>query len=443
MKTTIAETISTGILEQIIHAVNDKIDNQDFISKHRNKAASFTRKRVFSFRVLLCFLMSNLQKSIQREIALFSEAMAFDGGSIPEVGKSAFCKARKKLNASAFSELSSVVVEKFYAHPQTARYWKGFRLLGVDGSTMQLPASKEIQQHFGVFKYRKDGKAICMARSLMIYDTINHLTLHGSMDKLEESEIAMLWKCLPQAEFRENDLLIFDRYFASHLLFFYLHHRSVQFCFRMKSNWWKVVERFSESGAVSEVICLELPSKDKPEAARLGITQTKLWCRLVRVELQGGETEILLTSLLAEEQFSVADMKELYGWRWPVEECFKVFKYKVCIENFSGTSLKAVGQDFYVKIFIMNLTAAAVQPINKALKKEAVKVKHTHQVNVTEAIFSLKKAVVSFFISGNITATIQKFCKRIAKITEPVRPGRSYKRNHQRKQKYYMNSKPV
>ena len=116
------------------------------------------------------------------------------------------------------------------------------------------------------FERRKDGKAICMVRTLMMYDTINNMTLHGSLDKMEESETSMLWKCLPKADLKKNDLLIFDRYYASHLLFFYLRKRGVQFCFRMKKNWWKVVETFYNSGQQSKVVMLELPSKDKGKA---------------------------------------------------------------------------------------------------------------------------------------------------------------------------------
>ncbi|MDQ3845720.1 MAG: hypothetical protein M3342_17170 [Bacteroidota bacterium] len=134
----------------------------------------------------------------------------------------------------------------------------------------------------------------------------------------------------------------------------------------------------------------------------------------------------------------------MYGWRWPVEEAYKAFKHKVCIENFTGKSCQTVLQDFYVKVFIMNLTAAAVQPINKALEKKTAKVKHPRKVNVSEALFSLKKAVVPFFVSGQITKAVKKFCSRIAKLTEPVRPGRKYKRHQQpHKRKYPMNYKPV
>ena len=164
---------------------------------------------------------------------------------------------------------------------------------------------------------------------------------------------------------------------------------------------------------------------------------------MVRIELESGETEILLSTLVNEEIFTPAHLKELYGLRWPIEESYKTFKHKVCIENFSGKSEKAVLQDFYVKIFIMNLTAVAVRPINEALKKQPIRVKYAHQVNFIEAIATMKKAVVSFFVTGKITQAIKRVVRRLTDVTEPIRPGRKFKRNHQPKRKHYMNYKPV
>jgi IS4 transposase len=203
------------------------------------------------------------------------------------------------------------------------------------------------------------------------------------------------------------------------------------------------VETFYKSGKESKVITLELPPKDKAEAERLGITKNKIRVRLVRIALQSGETEILLTSLTNESLFTAADLKEVYGLRWPVEESYKAFKHKVCIEHFSGKSHRAVLQDFYVKLFIMNLTAVAVRPLNEALKKAPVKVKYRHQVNFTEALHTMKKAVVSFFVTGRIAQAIHRIVGRLSAITEPIRPGRKYKRNHQPKRKHHMNCKPT
>jgi IS4 transposase len=102
----------------------------------------------------------------------------------------------------------------------------------------------------------------------------------------------------------------------------------------MKKNWWKVVETFYNTGKESQVVNLELPAKDKTAAESLGITKKKIKVRLVRIELESGETEILLSTLVNEEIFTPAHLKELYGLRWPIEESYKTFKHKVCIENF-------------------------------------------------------------------------------------------------------------
>ena len=382
--------------------------------------------------------MTNLAKSIQREIALFKDAIELDGGSIPEVSKSAFCRARKKLKHTAFIELSDVIEQEFYKSDEVLR-WHGHRVIAIDGSSHELPNSEEIQNHYGVFAHRDDGKAICMARSLMVYDALNHIVLHGDMDKFSQSETAMFKKCLPHLKVNKKDILVFDRYYASHLLILQLQKKGVQFCFRMKDKWFEV-DRFLRSGKDSDIVTIALPLKDRDGAAELGITEVRIKCRLVRIELESG-TEILLTSLTDEKEFTVADLKELYGLRWSVEDCFKSFKHKVCIENFSGKSVKSVLQDFYVKIFILNLTAVAVRPINEALKKPAVKVKYTYQVNFIEAIATTKRAVVSFFITKKITEALERLYDRIGRITEPIRPGRKNKRTFLKKRKHYFGYK--
>ena len=386
--------------------------------------------------------MFNLQKAIQRELSLFVDAISLDGGSIPEVSKVAFCKARKKLKPEAFIELSEVILEEYYKSSEYTK-WKGYRLLGVDGSTVELPNSEEIQEHFGVFKTRNDGKVTCMGRTEMIYDTLNHMTIQGKLSSIEKSETEILWEMLSEFKPGRNDLMIFDRYYASQLLFLYLNHRKINFCFRMKKDWWKIVEEFNKTGLDSQVIDIELPLKYDEKANELGIRNKKIKVRLVKIELETGETEILLTSLLNSTKYSNEDLSDLYSKRWPIEESYKTFKHKVCIENFTGKSLKSVQQDFFIKIFIMNLTAAAINPINDALKKKSSKVKYDKQVNVIEAIATFKRAVVSFFLMKKIKSGLKRLFDRFSRILEPIRPDRKFERNKQPKRKYHMNYKPV
>ena len=94
---TSTEQTENALLSQLIETLNITIKDEKLISKYKDAETSFTRDRVFTFEVLLGFLMTNLQKGLQREIALFAEAIQSEGGSIPEVSKAAFCQARKKL----------------------------------------------------------------------------------------------------------------------------------------------------------------------------------------------------------------------------------------------------------------------------------------------------------------------------------------------------------
>ena len=387
-------------------------------------------------------MMTNLQRAIQREIASFVEAINSEGGCIPEVSKAAFCKARHKLKPEIFTALSDKVISEYYNGP--VKLWNNrFRVLACDGSTLELPNSEDVIDEFGIFKTRNDGKNTCVARTLSVYDATNHMTIYAKMDKMEVSETEMLWEGLPELELFTNDILVFDRYYASNLLMFYLDEMECHYCFRMKQNWWKVVEKFNATGKESQIITLNLPPRNYQEAEGLGISKRKIKVRLVKIMLDTGEYEILLTSLKNEKQVSVSDLKELYGLRWNIEESYKAFKHKMCIENFTGKSVKSVLQDYYLKIFIMNLTAAAVNPINDALSKPVQPVKHIKKVNLSEALFSMRRAVISFFFFKNVEETVTKIMSRMAKVTEPVRKGRNYPRNHQPKRKYPMCYKPI
>ena len=386
--------------------------------------------------------MTNLQKAISREISIFTDTLAKDGFTFPSVTKAAFCKARMKLKHSVFVALNDIVIDEFYKS-KLEQTWHGFRIVGIDGTSATLPSSKEIIEKYGVHSKRKDGKEISMAQILVIYDTLNHITLAGSVAPFKDSEQSMLWKCLPGLNLKKNDLLVFDRLFASRLLIFYLEQRGVQFCMRMKVSEWKIVRTFCQSGKENKIITLDLPQKDEASATDYGIKKRKMKCRLTRVILPGGEIEILLTSLKNEKIISAADLKELYALRWPIENGIKILKHHVCIENFSGKSDESVRQDFYAKILTINLVKAGCQPLNDGLQKQIGDKKFKQQINNIDAIFTFKCAVVSFFITKFVSKAIKRAYQRIINSTEPLRPNRKFPRNHQRKRKHYMNYKPV
>lgn len=79
--------------------------------------------------------------------------------------------------------------------------------------------------------------------------------------------------------------------------------------------------------------------------------------RIVEITLENGTKEILATNLSSDE-FTIEELKDLYGQRWSIETGFKKLKSQVMIERFSGHRRTIIEQDFYASIFIYNLATA-------------------------------------------------------------------------------------
>lgn len=389
----------------------------------------------------MVFLMSQLQRAIQRELDDFIYAIREPGASLTRVSKAAFSKARHKLKHEAFIALRELVVEDFYSNCPFKKTWNGYRLIGVDGSTVEVPNTDDVEEKFGVHAIRPDGKKICLARVCEMYDPLNNLSITGKIAPFVKSETALVWDMLSEHKgFGKGDIFIFDRYFYSSVLAFYLRQTGSDFCFRMKKNWGEVAKMI-KNDQNDTLIDLAIYKKSSKKARELGLTGN-LECRLVRIRLESGEDEFLLTSLTDTEKVTINDLKQLYFSRWGIEEMYKKLKHKVCLENFSGKSVESIYQDYHAKIFILNLTSILIQPVDQVLTDEPKK-KFVHKVNFSGALSKMKSVPVLLFIKNQVQETISVIHQWFIRTTEPVRPGRKFKRTKLPKRKYHQTYKPI
>jgi len=146
---------------------------------------------------------------------------------------------------------------------------------------------------------------------------------------------------------------------------------------------------------------------------------------------------------LAERIHLYEDFKELYHYRWNIEESYKLFKSRLDIENFSGKTPLAVQQDFYAKVFKMSLCTLLAFPIEERVKKEAQdeKIKHPRKINRTYALGLFKDIAVGLFLRKMVDQALSAFDDVVLRTTEIIRPNRTVPRNPRRKRPYYMNYK--
>ena len=166
--------------------------------------------------------------------------------------------------------------------------------------------------------------------------------------------------------------------------------------------------------------------------------------RAIRVELEGSEPEILLTSLMDRDLYPCNIFKELYHLRWTTEENYKIAKCRIEIENFSGKSVESVYQDFHAKVFSMNLAFALTHQAKEVAAKSCKKKKHVYRINAVQALSKMKDSLVLLFFRFNIMDLLHKLFDLFVATTEPVRPNRKYHRKHAvQKRGFYVCYKPV
>ena len=429
-------------LDLIAH-IQDILTSTAFLERNRQSKSDFTRQRALPFVTVVLFLLNFVKRSLQDELDTFFSQL--QGRRIPTrtVTKSAFTQARQKLKYQAFCELTQAKTQYFYDHIDY-QTWHGFRLLAVDGSTVQLPNVTAIADHFGQW-HPAQGDPCPVGRLSQMYDPLNQITCHALIAPKAQGERELASQHI-QAVLKPNDLTLLDRGYPAFWLFVLILLKGGQFCARMPLGLWKLVDTFVSSGQQETIVELTPTYAAIKECDHRNLPTASIQIRLLRIELDNGEIEVLATSLVDSKAYPYHLFKELYHSRWPVEERYKTMKCRIEIENFSGKSVTSVYQDFHARVFTMNLAGILTQPAQDIVEKNNREKKLDYKINLTQLLSKMKYTICLLFdkSKGIIRQIIKELIQITADTVEPVRPGRSYPRKHKgRPKKYHMNYKPI
>jgi hypothetical protein len=421
----LARKLLLKICANLIDFLNKIILSDDFLARHRRSEKDFVRERLLPFHKMIFFLINLIKGSIQDELDDFFKTIHAEDVSTRIVTKSAFSKARKKLHHQAFIELNRFLVSFFHEH-FACRKWKGFRILAIDGSTLKVPRTTECADHFGTWNPVK-GESCPVARISTLHDVLNGIVVDALIRPKENGERSLAAEHLSQV--KANDLILLDRGYPAFWLFALILSKQADFCARVSSHW-KEIKAFVQSGQKEAIISLPLSSASHRQCNALDLPVSPIHVRAIRIDMGNGRTEVLLTSLFDTELYPADIFKELYHLRWTIEESYKTAKCRVELENFSGKTVESVYQDFFAKVFTLNLTTALTHPAQDAIDQDAHQKKHPYRINFTQALSKMKNSVVLLFARVNITEILNKLFSLFIETIEPVRPGRTYPRNH-------------
>ena len=388
---------------------------------------------------MLVFLVNLIKGALQRELDEFFQVLHGTDVAERAVTKSAFCAARQKLKPSAFIELNRHLVRRWY-HDAPVRRWCSLEVRAVDGSTLRLPDTPDAIATFGQM-FPAHSAPATLARISQVYDPLNKLILDALIAPYHRDERELLVEHLAALE--AGCLLLLDMGYPAFWVFAALQTRKIAWCARVALDTWSVIRDFLAAGQADAAVTLEPHTEALADCRAHGLPTTPIRVRLIRVLLPTGNIEVLMTSLLDPDTYPAEEFAELYHLRWAQEECYKCFKSRVEVENWSGKSAITIFQDFHAKVLALNLTAVLASTAQAIVDDRCHGDGHPKQVNMTYALCAMKNALVCLLTRANPVELLRRVIDIVARTVEPVRPGRSYpRRKGPRLHGYYMAYKP-
>ena len=394
-----------------LSALKERVYQQQFQTKE--SAYSRTSIQKMSFEEAALFMVANSGKSLSIELLNFFNDLP---GARETISKQAFSKQRQYIKSELFEDLNSQYIKLVYQDKKELFY--EMLLIAVDGSTLEIPNVESLREYYGSAKASSTSVSNARAGINGFYDPLNHMMLRLIIDKYQKNETKVFLEHLDEiiAQYSEEKLcFIFDRGYISLSLLLELERRGVKYLFRVPSHCYKKeIEGTKEKDSIINL---------KITKARLkGVTEEKLDAylrleylteRLIKIELDSGETEYLITNI-QKETVPYDKMKAFYFNRWEIERMFNVLKNRLHIENISARTPIGVEQDIQATVFLGNVIQDAINDATRKLTKNESD-KYEYRVNVNMLCGTVKHYFLFFVYNDNIDDQLREYhYKRIA-----------------------------
>jgi hypothetical protein len=350
--------------------------------------------------------------------------------SIPTA--SAFCQAREKLKPEFFKALNEKVVKFFYENYEKEGFvkrWKGRLLWAVDGSYINIPYTAQTREKYGIQTHIFNDEGVIQAITSFLYDVLNEISINSGIaeTKIEKSFIFNDHS----RQYRKDAIIIYDRLYSDYSVIAFHIEAGIDFVIRCHmSNTFKKVEEFIKSDRTDETVRLKVNTKQKKFVKENGLPE-EVTVRLVKVELENGEIEVLMTSLL-EEEYKVEDFKWLYNKRWGVETYLNRLNNQLEVERFSSERLIGIEQDFYGIVFLSTLESVLSKEDEKEITEESRgnQLKYEYKMNKSISYSALVDHIVDLLLELNKSPeeVVDDLSKLFRTGRTPVRPGRKFER---------------
>jgi hypothetical protein len=397
--------------EKLVKITKDIIYNPAFKEMARKSSKFFTRNRKMPFEDLVIFMLFHLKCSIPSSLRRYFKIKEEN----TTMSQQSLSEAREKLTVDAFKYLYRKSIETIIQY--RTLMWHGYRIYANDGSKITLPDDAKLLRYYGAVGRNVTSPT---AQASAMYDVLNDTLVDVEIAPITTDERKLALQHINATKdlcVDDKKLNIYDRGYASFDFIKELETLGLFYLMRVKTKFNADIDAQT---ATDGYVWIEKDGK-------------RIHVRVIKFELNNGETETLITNI-TDKRLGKNAFKKLYFMRWPIETKYGVIKKKLQLENFSARSVEGIQQEFFASMYLTNFVAAAafdIQSDIKNLRKDKPN-KYEYKANVNELIGILKDKVILAIAETSTTKQAElmnNILEEAKRFVVPIRSDRTVYRN--------------
>jgi hypothetical protein len=239
---------------------------------------------------------------------------------IKVAGKSGISQARSRLGVEPIRKLYEAVVAPLAEKRTRGAWYRQWRLVSLDGSTLDVADTAENERAFGRPAASRGSSAYPKIRFVGLLESGTHILWAARMDKYKTDEITLASAVVPAL--RQGMLCLADRFFPSYQLWHQAAQTGADLLWRVRKNVrLDIDQRLPDGSYLSRTYRSTSDRRKGRKALVVRVIEYRL------PDVPGAETIYrLITTILDPKLAPAQELAALYHERWEIETALDELK---------------------------------------------------------------------------------------------------------------------
>lgn len=275
---------------------------------------------VVYYIIALALYMRSSYREVLRCLLEGVQWLLHPSAQIKVAGKSGISQARSRLGVEPLKRLYEAVVAPIAAKRTRGAWYRQWRLVSLDGSTLDVADTAENEQAFGRPGASRGSSAYPKIRFVGLLESGTHVLWAAHMDKYKTDEITLAARVIPAL--RKGMLCLADRFFPAYDLWQKAAQPGADLLWRVRKNARLEVDQRLPDGSYLSRIYKSTSDRRK---GRMAVIVRVIEYRLK--DVPGAEPIYrLITTILDPKLAPAKELAALYHERWEIETALDELK---------------------------------------------------------------------------------------------------------------------